>query len=264
MIPLRMPWSLQFFCRNIRHMSFASAYHYTKMERTRILKKSISSNLLNLRLKSPITGDVWLRHGTSDVRTFEDVVIARIYQPVIEAIPRCQYIVDLGGNIGLASRFFAAANIGCNILAVEPDESNLQLYKMNMSCIHSDQWNAIHAAVWHTNAPVVLGSPPDGLDFDSIQVRSEVAEHDRTTICGLTPATIFEKSGFPRIDLIKVDIEGAEVEMFKGDNKWLDNVRAIAIEFHGTSRVDSNFDNIVTKAGFKISNPNRHTTIAWK
>jgi len=61
-----------------------------------------------------------------------------------------------------------------------------------------------------------------------------------------------------------VDIEGAETELFKGDLSWLARVNAIAIEFHGESRMASHFDDAMQEFGFCIYNEDRHTVLAVK
>lgn len=72
--------------------------------------------------------------------------------------------------------------------------------------------------------------------------------------------TIFERSGFDRIDLLKVDIEGAEVQLLQGAGDWLTKVNAIAIEFHGNSRAESGFDQLTQ--GFRIADESPHTVLA--
>ena len=75
-------------------------------------------------------------------------------------------------------------------------------------------------------------------------------------------AEIVAESTFDRIDILKIDIEGAEVQMFRSDLGWLDRVRSILIEFHGNSRAESKFDSIVKHHGFRIREEDWHTVVA--
>jgi hypothetical protein len=61
---------------------------------------------------------------------------------------------------------------------------------------------------------------------------------------------------------VKVDVEGAEIELFKGDLDWLNHTGAIAIEFHGNARAVCNFDNIVHQYGFAVQAEDGHTVLA--
>jgi Methyltransferase FkbM domain len=82
---------------------------------------------------------------------------------------------------------------------------------------------------------------------------------------GYTMTEILDRSGFDRVDLLKVDIEGAERELFSSqDVSWLDRVGAIAIEFHEDSRSASGFDDTMIRNGFEICSEDRHTVIARK
>jgi hypothetical protein len=80
----------------------------------------------------------------------------------------------------------------------------------------------------------------------------------------MTMPALIQDSGFPFIDLLKVDIEGAEVELFRGDLGWLNTIGAIAIEFHQDSRERSGFDRIVRDRGFVLHEANQHTVLACR
>jgi hypothetical protein len=46
-------------------------------------------------------------------------------------------------------------------------------------------------------------------------------------------ADLIEESGSGMVDLVKIDIEGAEAVVFSEPCDWIERVRMIAIEFHG-------------------------------
>jgi methyltransferase FkbM-like protein len=69
-------------------------------------------------------------------------------------------------------------------------------------------------------------------------------------------------SGFTTVDILKVDIEGAEVQLFSGNLDWLERVRALLIEFHDESRQESDFDAIMRRYHFRIREETRHTVLA--
>jgi hypothetical protein len=55
-------------------------------------------------------------------------------------------------------------------------------------------------------------------------------------------AAILEESGFPQIDLLKMDVEKAEKEIFSDHPEWLGRVRNIVIELHGEPCAKSFFE----------------------
>ena len=69
----------------------------------------------------------------------------------------------------------------------------------------------------------------------------------------VTVADVIRMSGFDRVDLMKIDVEGAEAEILAGDLSWLDRVDAVMIELHGTPREDE-FKALMEERGFRYSN----------
>ena len=54
------------------------------------------------------------------------------------------------------------------------------------------------------------------------------------TVAAYSLNRLLEQFGFPRIDLLKVDIEGAELSVFRdGDTSFLADTACFAIECHG-------------------------------
>lgn len=81
----------------------------------------------------------------------------------------------------------------------------------------------------------------------------------------MTLQEISSKYSLDVIDLLKVDIEGAEEHLFSGSTNWLDYTRCIAVEFHNDTRASSNFDQVVQAHGFRIEyKAEEHTVFAFK
>jgi hypothetical protein len=83
---------------------------------------------------------------------------------------------------------------------------------------------------------------------------------------GISMSTLMRRYGIGEIDLLKIDIEGAETELFSGDVSWLTRTGAIAIEFHQTSagytRQLSRFDELIKQYGMAIVAETEHTIVA--
>src|SRR5688572_30393179 len=75
------------------------------------------NQLLNLNMKSPINQRVSLREVGSDILTFNEVLLDRVYKTVLSHVSECKTVIDLGANIGLSSIFFAANYPACRIFA---------------------------------------------------------------------------------------------------------------------------------------------------
>lgn len=224
---------------------------------------------VTLKFKAPVRADIYLRGATSDSYTMREIMVKQVYTDLRKWAPDCRTVIDLGANIGLASLYLAAMYPECRLLAVEPHRPNLDMLRLNLDClIQSGRATVLQAAVWSKAARLAICIPNSGA-YDSVAVR-EVTEPrlpwpnaaEQHEVAGMTLHEIIVRSGFGRVDVLKVDIEGAEAELFRGDLSWLERVRCMAIEFHGDAREQSNFDETVKRYGFEIVDENQHTLIA--
>ena len=221
---------------------------------------------LELRMKSPIRGRVSLREAGSDFLTFNEVVREEVYRDVTAHLDNCETIVDLGANIGLTSLYFARRYPTVKLFAVEPNPDTYQMLTANLrGLIDSGRCRTLQAAVWGSPKTLVA-DPSQAPDHYSAFTTKEASamENGETPIAGLPIQKLIDDSSFNEIDLLKVDIEGAEVELFKGDLNWLCRVRTIAIEFHNDSRQCCRFDEIMRQYKFRIHDENAHTVVAVK
>ena len=145
---------------------------------------------------------------------------------------KVETIVDLGANIGLSVLHFKSKYPNARIIAVEPEKSNYELLKKNVA-----GYNNIYCfnnAIWYTNNN--LGIYDSGMGEYGYRV---VDGNDRQvgTINGITLNDIIEKFNITTIDILKIDIEGAEKELFTYNyESWLPKVRCIVIELHDMYR----------------------------
>src|SRR5207244_4265915 len=116
-----------------------------------------------------------------------------------------------------------------DVIAIEADAGNYQLLLRNTR--HQQRIRAIRAAVWHRPEDVVIVN--EDADPWGYQIKS--ADGECATIQGLTISMILRECGFEEIDLLKLDIEGAEKEIFNANDRdldWMNRTHAIVIELH--------------------------------
>ncbi len=183
--------------------------------------------------------DVVLRIGTSDAETFKQIFVNQEYES--PNLPKtCRTIVDLGANIGLAAVLFGQKYPDARILSVEPEPGNYGLLVRNTAAL-GDRIGTRHAAVWTRNGSINLHTEDRqgaSLDAWGVQV-SETRQSEKVTECA-TLGAFLDQAGMDRVDILKVDIEGAELEVFShGVDDWLPRVDLIIIETHERFRPGS-------------------------
>ena len=195
----------------------------TGMQVARVHRRS--SHPIALRLPG-LFHPLWVRPGTSDALTFDEVFVAREYElPIRGFAPR--HILDLGANVGYASVLFAARWPEVRILAVEPERENMVLLKRNTGGYRTI--DALHAAVWSRPGEVAIANPDDEANaFRMTEANANAAQK----VPAYTIAQLIDRMGCDRLDLLKMDVEGAEVEILRDAASWLDRVNVMIIELH--------------------------------
>ena len=172
---------------------------------------------------------VHLRVRTADVSLCQQILLDAQYDSTL--VVRPQVIVDAGANIGLASIFYANRYPEAKIIAIEPEPSNYEMLKKNVAPYPNIV--SIQAALWNEKK-ILSGSSAD-TGHHAYQVRAENGLDDQRhcgTIRGLTLRELMTDIGIQQIDLLKVDIEGSEKEVFQNSAEWIGHVGIIAIEIH--------------------------------
>lgn len=175
---------------------------------------------------------VLLRLGSSDISVFNGIFHWQEYGWDLERQPRT--VVDGGAYIGLSAIYFTMRYPGVRVIAVEASESNYNLLVRNTSAFPNIE--PVHAALWPQPGSLVLTDPGTGLW--GLQVRdasaAEETQMDKSydSVRAITIPDIVRDCKLDKIDLLKIDIEGAEKELFGAPAPWLDQVDAICIELH--------------------------------
>lgn len=68
-------------------------------------------------------------------------------------------------------------------------------------------------------------------DSNAFQV-GEAAQPAATSVPAFTISQLIDQLGVERVDLIKMDVEGAEAEILREGRDWIDRTRVLVIELH--------------------------------
>jgi FkbM family methyltransferase len=173
-----------------------------------------------------------LRLRTSDVTLFSEILLDVQYNCELPARPKV--VVDAGANIGLTSVFYANRYPQATIIAIEPEPSNFEMLRENTASYPNIV--ALRAALWNKDCDLDIVDPGDGLwDFWGFRTRTPETSgtpSKRGLVRGLTLDRLMKDNGIDYIDLLKLDIEGAEKEVFESPAGWIDRVGALAVELH--------------------------------
>jgi FkbM family methyltransferase len=194
---------------------------------------------------------VLCRPGTSDLSVFHQVFILRAYG-CLDGARDVRLIIDCGANVGYSAIYFLNRFPEAHVVAIEPDDGNFRLLQQNLAP-YGNRASAIHSGVWSHRCGLSMSKEKyrDGREW-ARQVRP-CASDDQPEFLAVDVATLLTNSGHETISVLKVDIEGAEAEVFSaGDRRWIDVVDNIAIELHDAT-CESIFMKAIESRRFNIS-----------
>lgn len=198
---------------------------------------------------------VSIRYGSSDLLVYEQVFINKQYNPIVEYFHLnrlgVNIILDCGANIGLSSIFFSSHFPNAKIFAYEPDGDNFKAAEDNVK--NNPNINIYKEAIWSESAKLKMShSFRDTLEW-SRQVLKVENEVDGT-VAGISLSDIIQRTGTNSIDLLKIDIEGAEFEIFKNSSSLscLEKVKIICIEIHNEIGDEGEIISVLNNYGFKV------------
>jgi FkbM family methyltransferase len=186
---------------------------------------------------------------SSDMSNWYSIFERFSYKPVIDLIKDRQAplkIIDAGAYVGYASAYFAENLPRASILAVEPDEENYHfLLKNSRNLLHIFPcWGA----VWSKST--VLSVHKDYKDKKEWSYYCKQADG-----IGISGKSIHEHMAslqWNHLDILKMDIEGGEFEIFK-HTAWLDRVDIVVMEIHHDLGNPHDIYNAFKKHKFNVS-----------
>ncbi len=185
------------------------------------LKKHKDKVYLNKRKHS-----IFFRKDTKDHETFEEIFISKIYN--LELTFKPINIIDAGANTGFASLFFKFKYPQSEIVALEIDKGNIKMINKNLK--NHKRLEIINKGLYNKSSFFKVENPYNATNSFIIK---EVSKNEDFDIESITIDKILEYKKWNTIDILKIDIEGAEKELFeKNYENWLPKVKVIFIETH--------------------------------
>lgn len=189
-----------------------------------------NSQIITIKTKF-FKNNVFLRRNDSDPSIFKQVFAEHQYNWPESNTLTPKVILDLGSNIGLSALFFAEKYPLANIYAVEPDSQSFELLDKNTK--NYPNIHKLKAGAWYKDDALVI-EKEEGRSASVVLQKDEKATQKIPVYSIDSLMRQFELS---EIDIIKIDIEGAEKEIFElGNLGWLSKTKILVIELHDITK----------------------------
>jgi FkbM family methyltransferase len=157
-------------------------------------------------------------------------------------------ILDCGANVGLASLFFKRRYPAARITAYEADPALCVIAKANLAVNGAADVEIVNAALWTSAGRVTFRA--EGTDSGMIDGLAGAVDGSAVEVASVRLRDIL---GTERIDLLKLDIEGAEDAVLADCEPVLSRIGAIVMDLHEFDpavRQAPRVLELLTRAGF--------------
>jgi FkbM family methyltransferase len=203
----------------LKLISYYGVWHGLKLQ-----LQLLTGNTNSIKLP-PFQHAFSLRKNTSDNSTFEQVFLNDEYN--LNFIKDPKVIIDGGANIGLFAIQMKKQFPDAQIISIEPDPENFQLLQKNLK--HYQQITFENAGLWNKDTQLKV------YDKYNCGKWGMVVEEDllNGTIKAMSIDTLIDKYKIDTIDVLKIDIETSEKQLFSSNfENWLPKTKVIIIELH--------------------------------
>ena len=175
---------------------------------------------------------VYFKNGDELLHSLKEIYIDEIYKIGFDtATP---YVLDCGSNIGLSILYLKEHYPSARITGFEPDDSNYELLKKNTGNLKDVV--TIKKAVWKESGNISFSG--DGT------LSSKIVTGNHANTISIQSVRLGDYLS-QTVDLLKLDIEGAEYEVLKDCADKLSLVKNLFIEYHGQFQNLAEFNEIL-------------------
>lgn len=218
----------------VRRFGIIQTFRFLVPELTRetrlssILNRFLAGYVARFRMRDSTL--LWFRPFSMDLAIFHEVWDHQRYTagPIGEVV-RHGTVVDVGAHIGLFSLYASRAIQAKRIVSVEPDSLNFELLSKNMSDNQVEGSTLVKAAIAGDSGGRRMYISSSNTGGHSLYAGGGSSRSVRA----VSLLELFRSSGISECSLLKMDCEGAEMEVLENTpDELLRNVSIISLEYH--------------------------------
>lgn len=144
---------------------------------------------------------------------------------------QCSLIVDAGANIGASVLYFSKKYDNSLVFAIEPDELNYDLLTLNSKNLNTFNFRG---AISSEDGELLFIDPGHSdWGFRTKKIENNES-HGTKKVRAICPSTVINHSAAVNTKplIFKIDIEGAEADLFSKNTHWMKEFPLIIIELH--------------------------------
>jgi FkbM family methyltransferase len=212
---------------------------YTPFQKSLVDAQNTNEGFIKLFNK-----DFHYHHGMAFYDTYREVFETEIYR--FDTNRLSPLIIDCGANMGLSVLFFSKNYPDAKIYAFEPDPTVLPFIEKNIKNYELKNVVLCPKAVWNEETELTFYTD-DGLGG---RIGLEYENKKPVFVSTVRLKDLLNQE----VDMLKIDIEGAEYTVLKDCEEVLSNVKLVFVEYHSFYDETQHLDEILSifkRQGFR-------------
>lgn len=162
-------------------------------------------------------------------------------------------ILDLGANEGFYVLKAKEKAQNSKIIAIEPNPTAFRVLKGNVETNRLKNVITLNKAVTSKNGKIKFEIVKGRSEVGSVKVYEKYRKNLKNiTVDSITLEELCKKYKIDKIDLLKIDVEGSEVDILESSENVLPKVKKAIIEYHNAQKTIKGVIKIMTKNNFKL------------
>ncbi len=162
-----------------------------------------------------------------DLSPIDETLVRGEYDLILPVLKKlaAPVIVDVGMNIGDFAILALAHNPSSRITGLEADEKTARLARKNGNLNAGRTWSVHHRAAWKNGDTVYL-------ETGGASASNKISKSGKVPVQGIDLETVWTLLPAERVDVMKIDIEGAEEAFLFSQPEYLDKIDHLILEIH--------------------------------
>lgn len=167
-------------------------------------------------------------------------------------LPSDGVFIDIGANRGDFS-LMAARLMGDSgqVVAIEPAPSNLHDLRRTVAVNNLTNIEVLSCALWEGIGTGTL-SLSDHSGWHSLTPRADLNPIDQIDVPLTTLDSVIQELSLDRVDVVKIDVEGAEVQVLHGAANILRQYRPVVVMDIDSQRTAADYAEVLQQEGYQV------------
>jgi len=174
----------------------------------------------------------------ADQSVMREIFKLREYKVAEEKIAEARVILDVGAHAGFFTLYCRILNPSADVYAMEPIPENIEALKEHLEKNNMEGVEIIEAALAKaTEKRKIVITEDSHNNFLDEAGEKEVQAYSFKDFC--------DKNDLARVDVLKMDIEGSELNVLESCKDKLSNVKNLFVEYHSFTNQKQRLDKII-------------------